>query len=272
MRVRRRPFVRIAGGRRRSIAVAGGVVVIAIATGYLIARPSGSPREAVLESLTTERIESVRRDPAANLPLAYADCRDELIADLGPQFQILDESDRQLVFCSLVAHAMAPYGESCAVELPDLLAATHLNCGNYPFLTARLFEVFDPKATGVILLGWHGGVVGGHGMVYRWHAVRERDVFLDPTVGVIVRADFDTVAAGRPVRGDRVVCFNHRDGATALFRHQVATAFIRGHFRPSDLLYFFEGPDHMIRRSGPAKDWPTPAAMVTRGSRKSIWE
>ncbi|HKB02277.1 MAG TPA: hypothetical protein VKD90_08660 [Gemmataceae bacterium] len=271
MRVRLRPLARFAGKRRRSLAVAG-VVVVAIASTYLITRPPDSPRDAVLDSLTAAHVDSVRHDSAAHLPTAYAHCRDELIADLGPQFRHLDESDRQLVFCNLVAHAMAPYGESTAVEMPELLTAKHLNCGNYPFLAARLFEVFDPKATGVILLGWHGGTVGAHGMVYRWHPDRDRNLFLDPTAGVVVRADFDTVAAGRPIRADRVVRFAHRDGVTALLRHHVATAFVKGHFRPSDLLYFFEGPDHMIRRAGPAKDWPTPAAMVTRGSRKSVWE
>jgi hypothetical protein len=258
-------------GPRRFLAA--GAIVVLVLTGAILARlPPRSPRDAALDSLTADRIEAVRRDPARALPTVYADCREEIVDDLGAAFRDLAESDRQLIFCCLVAHALAPYGPSEAITLPDLLAATHLNCGNYPLLMARLFEVFDPKAERLVFIGWAGGAVGHHGMAYRWQPAKTHDLFLDPTVGIVVRADFDTVASGRSVRGDRVVCFTHRDGDVAMFRWQVSTAFLKGQFRPSDLFYFFEGADHMTRRAGPANDWPTPGAMVNRGSRPSIWE
>src|SRR5262245_50128367 len=98
-------------GLRRLVA-AGAILLLAL-TGVILASPScRSPRDAVLDALSTDRIEAVRRDPARALPTVYADCRDELIHDLGPAFRDQAESDRQLIFCCLVAHALAPYGPS----------------------------------------------------------------------------------------------------------------------------------------------------------------
>src|SRR5205085_2941387 len=103
---------------------------------------------------STDKIERIRHQPAA-IREVYCECRDELAADLGDSFSDLNEEDRQAVFCMVVAYSMAPYGESKAIELPDLLASPYLHCGNYPLLLAELHRFFEngdnPR---VCLVGW----------------------------------------------------------------------------------------------------------------------
>jgi hypothetical protein len=219
-------------------------------------------RHERLDALTADRVERVRRDPTAVRDV-YAECRAELDEDLGRPFADLPEADRRLVFCMVLAHEMAPYGPSAAVQLPDLLAAPNLHCGNYPFLMIRLAELLDDPAPPVCLVGWHGGWVGNHAMGYRPDPEEDRALFLDPTVGVVARASFDQVASGRPVPADRVVCFGHRE-AESQYREWVGQCLARGKFRPSHLLFYFENIDHQLTRYGNPHDWPTPGAVRWR--------
>jgi hypothetical protein len=215
-----------------------------------------------LDWLTVESVERIRRDPTA-IPVVYASCESELTRVLGDSFADLSVEDCRLIFCSLVANAMAPYGPSDTSSLDGLLASTYLNCGSYPVLMARLYEFFGPSDYPPHLIGWDGGFMGPHGMIYRPHPDPERCLFLDPTAALVVRATFDEVASGKPVNSERVVCFeSHREMAP--FQKWVAGGFVKGKFRPSDVLYYFEGLDHYNQHLGHPNEWPTPGAISLR--------
>jgi hypothetical protein len=253
--------------RRRWWRAAALFIVLLVGAGVGIAvlsRPKVPWRAERLEALTAEQIEMVRQNPQ-NVRAAYATCRDELIADLGRPFEKLSEEDRQLIFCMVLAHAMAPYGDSTVTTLPDMLAASSLNCGNYPFLMIRLHELLagrvDPP---IALVGWDGGAVGNHAMGYR---PGDAGFFVDPSVGIVARATLDEVAAGKRLERDRVVGFGQRP-EDAAFRDQVGWAFGRGRFRASDLLFYFESLDHQLTRYGRPADWPTPGAVRWREKRR----
>lgn len=158
---------------------------------------------------------------------------------------------------------MAPYGPSDTLTLDGLLASPYLNCGSYPALAARLYQLFGATLHPPHLVGWDGGFVGPHGMLYRPHPDANRCLFLDPTIAMVVRATFDDVASGKPVRPDRLVSFNTRSEMVR-FQHHVAGGFVKGSFRPSDLLYYFAGIEQYDQRVGRPNEWPTPGAMALR--------
>ncbi len=219
-------------------------------------------RQERLDSLTAERVNEVRRDPST-VQSVYAECQDELAADLGDSFADLTEEDRRLIFCMVLANAMAPYGTSDAESLQDLLTSPHLNCGNYPVLMVRLQQFFGAPDHPPHLVGWDGGFMGPHGMVYRPHPEDSHCLFLDPTVALLVRATFDEVASGKPISAKRLISFDNRTD-TAAFRRYLAGGFVKGLFRPSDLLYYFDGLDHYTNHVGQPTQWPTPGAIAVR--------
>lgn len=217
-------------------------------------------RQEHLASLTPAHIDRVRLEPSS-VREAYAECREELQADLGKPFDSLTEADRQLVFCMVMAYSLAPYGKSDAILLPDLLKSPKLHCGNYPVLMAELQRFFPADdSPPVSLVGW---TYGPHGMACRPHADESRCLFLDPTVAMVVRGKFDDVAAGRPIQRRHLVSFAHRD-ETAAARDHMAATFTEGRYRPSHLLYYYENLDQYTHRRGNARDWPTPGAAGQR--------
>jgi hypothetical protein len=252
-------------GRKRESwlkAVARAVVPRSVRTAIRRRQPSAG-REQRLTLLTPDLVERVRANPQTARD-GYAACRADLTAVLGPAFADLTDAELRLAFCAVLAHAMAPYGESTATQLADMLAAPRLNCGNYPFLMIRLAEIVcDGQAPVVSLIGWDGGAIGNHSMGYRADPAADRCLFLDPTVGLIARGTFDDVASGRPLSADRVICYGDRTEERP-YREMVARAFVRGQFRPSDLLYYFEDIDHQFQRYGDPWAWPTPGGLAWR--------
>jgi hypothetical protein len=247
---------------RRGVLLAAGTAAVAIP---LLSRKRRGPycRRHRLDSLTPERVERVRAD-LDTVHDVYAECRDELAADLGAPFADLPADDRPLIFCMLLANAMAPYGESSARDLPDLLAAPTLHCGNYPVLMLHLFNRLGPPADPpVALIAWESDFFGPHDLAYRPHPDAGRCLFLDPTAALVARATFDEVAAGRPVDPTRIACFAYREPEVpnALW---MARAFAEGKFKPSELVYYFESLEHRLDRFGYHAEWPTPGAARQR--------
>src|SRR5262245_10147616 len=77
------------------------------------------------------------------------------------------------------------------------------------------------------------------------------------------RSRSDFVASGKPVPADRIVLFMGREDLED-FERTVTTALVEGKCRPSDLLYYFEGIDHLMKRYGDPFSWPTPGARALR--------
>jgi hypothetical protein len=215
-----------------------------------------------LDALSSDRVEAIRRDPTL-VNRVFPECDDELKRALGDSFEDLTTEDRQLIFCMIVSNSMAPYGASNVLTLDGLLVSPCLNCGSYPVLTARLYQFFGASEHPPHLLGWDGGFMGPHGMLYRPHQDVHRCLFLDPTIAMVVGATFDDVASGKPVKPERLVSFNTRQEMVR-FQSHVAGGFVNGSFRPSDLLYYFAGIEHYDHRAGRPNDWPTPGAIALR--------
>jgi hypothetical protein len=216
--------------------------------------------------MTAVRLDTVRQDPDA-IHALYHECRDDLIDQLGPAFRRLSEGERQLVFCTVLAHALAPWGsDSTECRFPQLLQCSTLNCGNYGILTihmARALRVSADVEGRLRLVGWEGGIVGNHQMLFLERGKDATALVLDPTLGLVALADFDTVASGKPVPAEHVVIFNGRDQVRAL-EDEVVAGLTYGLFRPSDLLYYFESLDHLMLRYGHPRIWPTPSGIRWR--------
>jgi hypothetical protein len=218
----------------------------------------------MLSSLTPARLQEIRNDPR-RIGAAFARCREELVRELGPRFAHLSERELQFVFCSVVAHAFAPYGDSTASRLSDLLRSRAMNCGNYGLFTVYLAGEFAGNAADreprIHFVGWDGGAVGNHQMLFLDRA--GHGLVLDPTIGLVADAAFDTVAAGQPVGSDRLVVFHARDQLQD-FERRVTAALVGGKFKPSDLLYYFDGLDHLLHHYGDPCAWPTPGDCAYR--------
>src|SRR5262245_24108703 len=127
-------------------------------------------RRAQLRSLSATWLSRIRSDPQS-IAAAYDACRDELVHSLPQSFASLSECQRQLIFCCVVAHSLAPFGYSTALNLEDMLHAPVLNCGNYGLLAIMLSQQLliastDEPDCAVHLVGWEGGLMGNHQQLF----------------------------------------------------------------------------------------------------------
>jgi hypothetical protein len=218
-----------------------------------------------LRSLTTEELGKIRQQPA-HIEATFHKCRDELVQALGPAFADLRERELQYVFCAVVSHTLAPYGESNAICLPDLLQAPALNCSNYGLLAVDLARSFKDQADEdlrVRFVGWAGPTLDNHQTLFLDRGDGRHSLLLDPTVGIVAMTDFNSVASGKAVPDGRLVLFGPPVGRP-VFEAGVLAALREGRLRPSDLLYYFDGPEHLREHYGQARYWPTPAACACR--------
>lgn len=208
-------------------------------------------------------INEIRRSPTAVRELR-ARCDGELGRALGPAFQGLPPSQaRALVLAAAVAYRMAPYGTSREMELEALVKDDRLDCDNYMALAWHLARLLGVKEQQMRFIGWHGGAVGNHAQLFVEFGDGQNDgMVLDPTVGLVGRTTFNAVAAGVPVRGDKLLDFRSR-AELPEYHQRVQRALAGGEYRPDDVLYAFERFD---RFSDPPaiSDWPTPAAPQLR--------
>ncbi len=210
-------------------------------------------QDDTLGCLTDSAIEAIRTEPTT-IEDAWAACADQLRLDLGPDFAAIPDDGLLLVFTSLVAYRMAPYGAAVGLTLPDLLAMEQMDCDNYVSLAFQLYEMAGGTAP-VHFVGWEGGAIGNHAQMFvsgdGW------SLLVDPTIALAAATDFDTVAAGKPVSA--VVEFATREEIPE-FRAAVKQAVTEGRYRPSDLLYYFVDHDEWADPP-PVDTWPTPAAQ-----------
>jgi hypothetical protein len=223
-----------------------------------------------LASLTTEELEKIRHTPAC-IEIAFQKAQSELRQVLGPAFAGLGERELQYAFCTVVSHALAPYGENNALRFPELLLSPALNCSNYGLLAvylARSFPRADDHDLRIRFVGWAGTTIDNHQMLFLDRADGSRSLLLDPTLGLIALTNFDAVASGQAVPPGRMVLFAPSVDR-AVFEKSVLTALREGRLRPSDLLFYFDGPEHLLEHYGEPRYWPTPAACACRAQREA---
>jgi hypothetical protein len=223
-------------------------------------------RECKLAALTPPLLDDIRSDPA-NIRSAFGRCESEFVATLGAAFSHLTPREREFAFSTVVAHHLAPWGsDSTCVTFPAMVRERTLNCGNYGLLAHHLARVLlgdRQESVRLRVVGWDGPGIGNHQMLFLDRPERSGSLLLDPTIGLVGNSDFDTVACGHPVPRRRLLVFRARGGLED-FEDVVLGALLEGRVRPSDLMYYFDGFDHLLGRYGHPKDWPTPGASNWR--------
>lgn len=188
---------------------------------------------------------------------------DELKKQLGKDFNHLSDDEYYFIHCALVAHCMAPYGWSNAVQLDDMLQAPLLNCGNYTILAVRLAEAGRPEIQEKVhlpVVGWESLKMGNHAALFILRSDK-KDIFIDPTNGIIARASYDEIAGGKPVAADQIkdFCFwdrnkNHKNVVLRIINY--------GLLKPSELLYYFYSVDLLFRCLPLSEFSATPATQI----------
>lgn len=230
-------------------------------------------RRVRLDVLTEAALAEVRAAPES-ISALYARGRAELVAALGPRFADLREAELQYVFTTAVSYWMAPYGSGGGATLAKILEAETLQCAAYGPLAWHLFErcrggVGDEQDDlSVSFVGWDGGRVFNHQQTFIARRDGTAGFLLDPTVALIARAGFDEVASGRPIDREDIVILGDREDV-AYARMRVVDALVRGKYRPSDLLYYYEDAAHLLDNPGSPFDWPTPGAVDWRERRRA---
>lgn len=223
-----------------------------------------------LPELQTIGVEAVAGD-AALLKQAFARAVARMRSQLSAVWTGLTDVDFAYVFASTAAHRLKPYGPGCpSQQFSALLEAPFLDCSNYGLLAyyISLLLVDETDRRSISFIGWDGGAVGNHQMLFVGDKGKKPTLALDPTLGIACIADFDEVASGNPIPPDAVAII----GASAELkdsRQEFIRALLEGQFRPSDLLYYFHTAEDYLSRYGNPFDWPTPAVSVLR-NRSSV--
>jgi hypothetical protein len=216
-----------------------------------------------LDCLDNAVIGKIRRN-AETIETAYQECKTQVRGYLGEAFSKLDDNDLYLVFASLVAYQLAPYGDSDFQDFEDILYAPKMNCAQYT-LAVGYFASLRAAALGQVkirFVGWYGGAVSNHAQVFTENPVSGVSLMLDPTIGVVALGSFNDIASGKPLDPAGVADFSTRVEQQN-FRERVIAALLSGGYKPSDLLYYYDGMENRLR--SPEVDYlMTPAGILCR--------
>lgn len=203
-----------------------------------------APTVDTLSCLSKRRIAEVRKAPAAGIRNAYSACHAEFASKTASLK--LTESQAKVAFLSVLAHAMAPYGNSVSLKLDDLLADKVMDCDNYIVLTGHFTRLFLGKTNVTTkFVGFDGGAVGNHAQLI----VEDNgdQLLLDPTIGLVAKVSFNDLLMGKSVPDERIRLFKqHPDKTLDTFIPKVAGAVSNGSYRPSDMLYYFPSLDEYL--------------------------
>jgi hypothetical protein len=193
---------------------------------------------------------------------AFDECRSELRTVIGDSLGKLAEPDYFAIFASLVAHRWAPYGAGKGTSLEELKKQPVMQCAQYAGLTGQLLAFSPYSDQGVLrFVGVEGGAVMNHAQLF--YTRGPTSLLLDPTIGLVAVATFDQVFRGVPVAPQQIFDFYDRE-EIATFRDRVVKALTQGSYRPSDLLYYFEGIDTYLSSNATSEDFLTPGGERLR--------
>lgn len=202
---------------------------------------TGLPGNPVLPCLTPEVVEAIRGNLAA-MPAAFQSCEADLLAATGQLG--LTRSQQQATFAMLVAHGLAPYGQSSALSLPDLLADDVLDCNNYGLLSGHLMRALELPLDTWLMAGFDGGAVGNHAQVLI--TLDGRSLLLDPTIGLVADISYDELVAGTPIEAARMAWIYLWDDPEILtYSARVMAAIRDGGYRVADQIYIY-GPEVLV--------------------------
>lgn len=250
-----------------TIVAAASAVWIAVSTAKKWDEQSGDRRPVRIDVSSVFEpavVRAVRKQPASAGEL-FDRFRSETDFRDAAWLNDLTESEQAAVFCCLLSYASAPYGNSLALTIDELLAEDVLDCDNYALLAKGYFDVLRNERGLADLefemVGWHGGPFGNHAILF---VNGERSaLLLDPTIAVVAECDFDRVASGRPVDASRIVDFSWRTRLDQ-FRGKLIAAVRDGECRPSHLLYYFNDLDRYAKQPGSSDLLDTPGGAQMR--------
>ena len=213
-------------------------------------------------SLDENIIETIRSNPSSIADF-FPIFKNEVSERLIIPFSTLSEEELFVVYCSIVAYSLAPYGASVAKELADLLQESVLDCDNYCLLTRYLFiEGINKNGMPDVpfyFVGWDCGAVGNHAEIFV--NINNRSLLLDPTIGIVALSDFNSVASGRYLALSSILDLSTRNELSD-YRSDIINSLSEGLYKPSDLLYFFADLETYKNPATGSAFWPTPGATL----------
>jgi hypothetical protein len=221
----------------------------------------GAPIPARLGCLTDELVARIKVTPSAVLE-AFDGCQVELRSALGATLGALDDVDYFAIFATLVSFRWAPYGAGSGITMADLQKQQVMQCQQYAALAAQLLAMRKaPTDLVVRIVGVDGGAVLNHAQIF--YSRDQVKLLLDPTIGLVAVGGFDEVMRGLPVSPRQILDFYDRPDIVE-FRDRVVAALTNGRYRPSDLLYYFEGVDAYLASKANSGDFLTPGGVRLR--------
>ena len=185
----------------------------------------------IIFSINSDSFLNLRNSPnyICNLFEQY---KEFLIASLGNRFSDLTLDELEYVFCTIIAHSLAPYGPSKAQTFKDLLESDSYNCGNYGLLSSFLNREFTHSSSTfkIIFVGWDGGAIGNHQMLFLERTDSIFSLILDPTIGLIAKGNFNSVASGKKIPLKNMIVFNAREELES-YRQNIIRCLQFGRFK-----------------------------------------
>jgi hypothetical protein len=205
------------------------------------------------------------RNPTPALTERFAELTDEAVALLMREHGVKTPDTARLLLAQAIAHARTPYGPGTLADIDSIYAAETLDCSNYGILAHHIAAAVldDPTGFRFAFVGWDGGAIGNHQMVFARNLRSGENLLLDPAVGLAAFTDYDHVASGQPIDPSAILAISPTPQLQPSREH-VARSLRDGAFRPSDLLYYFDGISHLLERFSSVELWPTPGAMAWR--------
>lgn len=193
------------------------------------------PGNPVLPCLTPELVEEIR-GAVSRMPEAFLACETDLMA--ATSHLALTLVQQQATFAMLVSHAMAPYGQSSALSLADLLLDDVLDCNNYGLLSGHLAAALGLSLDHWLMAGFDGGAVGNHAQVLL--TLEGRTLLLDPTIGLVADISYDELVAGTPIDTARMAwIYLWDDPEIVVYSARVMAAIRDGSYRAVDQIYLY---------------------------------
>lgn len=189
-----------------------------------------------VEIISSEDISTMREDPRTCYEV-FQKNRDILPPELEEK---LSEIEQYIVFCSIAAHHMAPYGDCAETNVPAMLHSPYLHCGKYGLVTMYLAEQGLPiidQMVKVHAVGWYGGFMGNHQTLFIYRTFDD-GIFLDPTCAIVALASFNDVCSGKPISKKKIFRFSQRNDLY-YFWPKVEQSLYDGLCRPSQLCGYY---------------------------------
>ncbi|MGE5329800.1 MAG: hypothetical protein ACM3KR_09870 [Deltaproteobacteria bacterium] len=224
-------------------------------------------KKVQINSINTNIINEIRHNPE-KINKVFFSVKQELKSTLGSSFSNLTDDELRIIFAGIISYQLAPYGSSKNLEFNKILVEKKLSCDKYAIAVGYFSRIFNIKNNSIRFVGWHGGIIGNHAQLFVENNKTSTSIMIDPTIAVIALASFDEIASGEPIPAEKIVDFSTRTELNS-FEGKVIEALLKGDYKPSDMLYYFEDLEHFLKGSITSdKDWPpnwmTPGAMKLR--------